>query len=234
MDDLHVRIFERLADLRKTSDSELKRVEEALGEARAYAETVADAVRVPLVLLDGDHRVVTANRHFYEKFSFSPEESEDILLYELAGRGWDMPGLRELLEVRLPGEGQVFDFEMEEDFPPVGRRKMLASAHQIHQRSNGSPYILLALDDVTERQMLEAERQEAKEMGRRLEESMGKLKKMSEQLETETAKRLEAEEAMRSLEELIENVVQGVRSMLVAVGRDFSLGSAARKDEEKA
>ena len=46
---------------------------EALQEARLYAESIVDTVREPLLVLDGDLRVRSANRSFYAAFQVSAE-----------------------------------------------------------------------------------------------------------------------------------------------------------------
>src|SRR4029453_13248505 len=48
---------------------------EALQEARLYAEAIVNTVREPLLVLDSDLRVLSANRSFYQTFRLSPEET---------------------------------------------------------------------------------------------------------------------------------------------------------------
>jgi len=45
-----------------------KPVELTVHKAREYAESIADIVRQPLIILDADLRVITANRSFYQTF----------------------------------------------------------------------------------------------------------------------------------------------------------------------
>src|SRR4051812_49773426 len=71
-------------------------------EALAYAESIVDTVRDPLLLLDADLRVRSASRSFYEDFGVKPEETEGRLVYELGNGQWDIPELRTLLEAILP------------------------------------------------------------------------------------------------------------------------------------
>ena len=57
-----------------------------------------ETVREPLVVLDGDFRIISANRAFYQTFQVTLAETEHQLLYDLGNRQWDIPRLRELLE----------------------------------------------------------------------------------------------------------------------------------------
>src|SRR5215216_6621319 len=87
-----------------------------------YALNIVDTVREPLLILDATLRVRSANRAFYETFHVSPEETEERLIYELGNGQWDIPDLRTLLEDIVPRSSAFDDFELEHDFPAIGRR----------------------------------------------------------------------------------------------------------------
>ena len=56
--------------------SEQRSKEKAAREALAYAESIIDTVRDPLVVLDGDLRVLSASRSFYETFAVDAGSTE--------------------------------------------------------------------------------------------------------------------------------------------------------------
>lgn len=132
-----------------------KQAEEALEEARYYAESIVDAVREPLIVLDADLRVVSASRAFYQAFQVSPEKIEGQLLYELGDKQWDIPKLKKLLEEILSKKSSFDDYEVEHVFPTIGRRFMLLNARRIPRAANKPGLILLAIEDITERKRLE-------------------------------------------------------------------------------
>jgi PAS domain S-box-containing protein len=138
-----------------------KRAEQEIQRAREYAESIVATVREPLVILNADLRVVSANRSFYQTFRVSPGETEDRLLYELGNRQWDIPKLRGLLEDILPKNTTVEDFEVEHDFPTIGHRVMLLNARRTHREPEEAQMILLAIDDITERKRLQQKEKEA-------------------------------------------------------------------------
>ena len=140
--------------------SELKRAEDARSAALAYAEGIVETVREPLVVLDGRLRVQSANRAFYRTFAVSPRETEGHLLYELGNRQWDIPRLRPLLEEVLPQDKAFNDFEVERDFPGVGRKVMRLNARVLQGDEAATELILLAIEDVTERRQAEENRRE--------------------------------------------------------------------------
>jgi PAS domain S-box-containing protein len=150
-----VELRRRIAELEK-AEIERKRVEQALLEAREYAENIEETVREPLLVLDADLRVVSANRSFYQAFKVTPEEAEGQFIYDLGNRQWEIPRLRELLEEILPENTTFENFEVEHDFLTIGRRVMLLNARRIYREANKTQLILLAIEDVTERK--EAER----------------------------------------------------------------------------
>src|SRR5450759_5501042 len=73
----------------------------AVTKSREYSESIIDTVREPLIVLDQDLRVVTASRSFYEVFKVKPEETVGQLIYDLGNKQWDIPKLRELMELSL-------------------------------------------------------------------------------------------------------------------------------------
>ena len=104
------------------------RVSQAVQATQSFAESVIETVREPVLVLDGDLHVRSANRPFHETFQLPPEELPDRLIYDLADGGWNIPPLRSLLEEVLAEQHEVHDFELEHEFPSLGRRKMLLNA----------------------------------------------------------------------------------------------------------
>ena len=127
-----------------------KLAEQAAELNRAYAESIVATVREPLLVLDHDLLVVSANRAFYRQFKVGAAETERRRIYELGRGQWNIPRLRQLLEKILPKRSRFEDFEVAHDFPGVGRRVMLLNARRLEQRPALPGLILLAMEDVTE------------------------------------------------------------------------------------
>ena len=135
---------------------ELKQSEQAVAAARDYAENIVETVRDPLLVLDKDLRVESANRSFYRAFRVEPAETIGTFIYDLGNHQWDIPRLRELLEEILPQSKTVEDFEVEQDFKQLGRRIMLLNARRVVDPRQRTERILLAIEDITERKQAEA------------------------------------------------------------------------------
>lgn len=122
--------------------------ETAVRDAQELAESIVNALPEPLVVLDDNMNIISASGSFYREFHFTPEEAVGHQIYELGHRQWDIPKLRELLESILPLNRTFDDFEIEHDFPVIGKRRMLLSARQISCKSIGKRYILLTTKTV--------------------------------------------------------------------------------------
>ena len=130
--------------------SDLKRSLEAVRHARDYAEAIVETVREPLVILDQNLAVRTANRAFYKFLQIESQEISGRNLYEVADKQLDLPQLRELLDRLLAGGTSLLDLEVEHDFRLIGTRTVLLNARRISGTDNAG-LILLAFEDITER-----------------------------------------------------------------------------------
>ncbi|CAN5158572.1 hypothetical protein BH09PAT2_BH09PAT2_07250 [soil metagenome] len=126
--------------------------------ARDYAEAIVETVREPLVILNADLRVLTANRSFYKIFHVNKTETEHKLIYKLGNGQWDHPKLRYLLQDILPQKSFFQDYEIEHDFPVIGKRTVLLNGRKIVQKNHNEPMILLAIEDITEKKQLEMQK----------------------------------------------------------------------------
>ena len=127
---------------------------------RSLEEAIVDTVREPLVVLDDALRVLVASRSFYSAFQVARRETEGRFLYELGDGQWNIPSLRRLLEDIIPHHATIEEFEVEHDFPALGRRTMLLNARKVFYEGNNSTSLLVAIEDVTERRTLEREKDE--------------------------------------------------------------------------
>ncbi|BAC91503.1 chemotaxis protein CheB [Gloeobacter violaceus] len=152
----------------------LKNSAQLLEAARIYAESIVETVRGPLLVLDSDLRVRTANRAFYQTFQTVPAQTEGQRLFELAGGQWDIPRLRLMLENLLLHNAQLLDYEVEHDFENVGRRVMLLNAQEILAPEQDR-LILLALEDITEQKRTQQSQQMALQKEYELNELKSRL-----------------------------------------------------------
>lgn len=144
-------------------------------------DSILGSIREPLIVLNPDLSVVTANHSFYNTFNARPDETEGVLIFNLGNRQWDIPKLRELLEHILPDNSSFHDFEVEHVFETVGPKIMHLNARRIYGEANQTRLILLAIEDVTEREYYKRHLEEL------VEERTAEIRKLKDQLEAEKA-----------------------------------------------
>jgi len=168
-----------------------------LRDALAFAESIVETVREPLVVLDRHLRVVFANPAFYRTFRVTPEETEGRFIYDLGNRQWDIPRLRKLLEDIIFHQNFFEDFEVDHDFPHIGKKTMLLNARLIPERGRQPDLILLAIEDVTEqKQAREALQKAYADLERRVAERTRELALANQRLQKEIEERKRAEERL--------------------------------------
>ncbi len=133
----------------------LESKQQQLEEAKVFSDGIVNTVREPLLVLDDKLRVIRTNHSFYETFKVTKEETLGRFVYELGNRQWDIPELRRLLEDILPHNTQFNDFEVRHNFEHIGERIMLLNARRVYREKGKTDYILLAIEDVTEKKKIE-------------------------------------------------------------------------------
>ena len=125
--------------------TESRHYKESLRNAQALSEGIVAAVPDPLVILDAQLRVVTANRAFYHMFQVASSDTEGRLLYELGDGQWDNPELRRLLEEIIPENALIEGFELVHGFPQIGRKRIILDGRRIEQEGDRPHLILMTV-----------------------------------------------------------------------------------------
>jgi two-component system CheB/CheR fusion protein len=137
----------------RNRNHELKDLNDELYQSRSNLDAIVETLRESLLVLDNSLRVQKANREFYETFHLRPEDTLQRYIYELDDGSWNIPELRELLEKILRENSAFRDFEVAQDFPGIGAKTMLLNARRLSSDGHGNELILLAIEDITDRQI---------------------------------------------------------------------------------
>lgn len=129
-----------------------------LADAQMLALAIVNTIPEPFLILDEDFRVLAASRSFCDVFKVAAEQTQGHLLFDLGDRQWNIPALRHLLETIIPDRVAMDNFEVEHDFPDIGRRIMLLNARKVLYQDSPNITILLAFRDITERRAIEHEK----------------------------------------------------------------------------
>ncbi|WP_338121036.1 HWE histidine kinase domain-containing protein [Bradyrhizobium yuanmingense] len=121
-----------------------------LRSEHVQAQGIVDTLEEPLLVLDRTGCVLTANRGFYETFRVGRDDTVGRSLFALGDGQRDIPELRRLVSEIIPRSTAVVGYEVEAEFPTIGKRTMLVSARRLVHPDNNSTSILILFEDVTE------------------------------------------------------------------------------------
>ncbi|NVO15571.1 MAG: ATP-binding protein [Rhodoplanes sp.] len=121
----------------------------SVDDAPALARTIADTVRAPVLILDGERRIVSANRAFHAGFETQPEAVVGRSVYALTRDPTSLAKLRFLLDVLLPQRSAIDAHELELELANGERRTLLVDVRTLPDGRRAAPLILLTLEDVT-------------------------------------------------------------------------------------
>jgi two-component system CheB/CheR fusion protein len=128
-----------------------------VSRARAYSEALIETVRDSLIVLDDEMRIRTVNPAFCATFQTSPPEVEGRPLFDLSDWRPKADDFLELVrDLRSSTEG-FRTAEIEIDFQRFGRKTLLVNARRMELPGEERPLTLLAIDDITERRLAEAQ-----------------------------------------------------------------------------
>lgn len=154
---------------------------DALKRAYEYTQSIVATVREPLLVLDAQLCVQTASRAFYSEFQVAPADSLSRPLQELGNGQWNVPMLLELLQSVLEQGVEVHDFEVEHEFAHIGRRTMCLNARRLTYTNQLGPLLLLAIEDITERNVALRALRESEERFRMLADNMAQFAWMADE-----------------------------------------------------
>jgi two-component system CheB/CheR fusion protein len=128
---------------------------------RAYSEAIVETVMQPLVVLDGDLKMVHANRAFHEMFGTDAETVVGKKVSELGTGDWDATGVNDFLRRVLESDRPLRSAEVTIESARLGTRTFQLSAGALHGQRSWAGRLLLTLEDITTRKQNEASAMEA-------------------------------------------------------------------------
>ncbi|EHQ28884.1 PAS domain-containing protein [Mucilaginibacter paludis] len=137
----------------------LERTED-LQESEAYLASIIETIRESLVVLDEKMRVLSVNDHFCRFFKVAENDIRGRVLFEHNDGQWNLPELRNLLINVLPNNNPFEGFEIENEFPNIGRKLLVLNARQVTLKGKYQNRILLAIEDITEQREIEQRKED--------------------------------------------------------------------------
>jgi len=130
--------------------TEQRYAEKEVADARAYAESIVDTIPDPLVILDRELRIRSANLSYYEKYATSEELTLGRRLTEVDSGRWNEPAVLRLLRELTQGGERDHVVEVEQELPRLGTRNLVLLARNLRGEGEQLDLILLAVQDETE------------------------------------------------------------------------------------
>lgn len=147
---------------------------------------IVDTVSDPLLVLDAGLCVQAASRSFFDTFGVDRYETIGQPIYALGNGQWDIPQLRRLLTDVIPKTTAIINYEVEHDFPELGRRTMLITARTLHHPDSASLSMLLSIVDATDSTRRDAAKDVLfGELRHRMKNLLGVAQSMARQMPTE-------------------------------------------------
>ncbi len=131
--------------------TERQKARESVQNALAYAEDIVNTVRIPLVILDSELRIISASDAFYKQFEMAPVDTRQRFFHELRDGEWDLPELRTKLQSVVDFGTTISDFEMESASETHGKRYLVLNARRLRSKPSEGSQVLIEIEDITER-----------------------------------------------------------------------------------
>ena len=144
----------------KTMNEEVVQRNAELKESMEYSEAIIETMRQPLLDLYSDLRIRKANKAFYHLLKLHAEEVEGSYLHDIANRLFDDPGLISGLKNTVSRRAIFEDLELSCKVPILGERILLFSAARINGQPGKRSRLLVVLEDITERRLMERKKDE--------------------------------------------------------------------------
>jgi two-component sensor histidine kinase len=118
--------------------------------ALSLAMAVVSSSPGPLLLLDGDLRIVAASASFAQAFEIDPYAVAGHPLATLGAGEWGVPQLRSLLDATASGAAKIEAYEMDLERPGKATRHLVIHAQKLVYLDLENLRLLMAVSDVTD------------------------------------------------------------------------------------
>jgi len=150
-----VRIVARL----KTEIIERKWAEKKSRDALDYAESIIDSVKHPLVVLDEETKVISANLAFYDLFTLTPGVVLGQAFCSLADGFFNLEQMKTIIMGSPTRTPKVL--EVDQEFPIIGRKFLKLGLQNLQYNVRHLRFSLLTIEDITDSKIAEAKLRKA-------------------------------------------------------------------------
>jgi PAS domain S-box-containing protein len=103
----------------------------------------------PLVMLDGESRVIAISASFCDVFQIDPGQAVGQSFFALGAGEWDAPQLRSLMAATASGDAQIDAYEFDLNRRSGASRHLVVNARKLAYGNSGTIRLLVGVDDVS-------------------------------------------------------------------------------------
>ncbi len=127
-------------------------------EHYAYAEAIVSTLDHPIVILDKSLQVKSASNAFFKLFKYHKKEVYGKSIFDFNINNIEVPKVKQLLKDVLAKNIPLKEVEFTHKFERVGEKTLLLSAKRITLEGHKTKLLLLALEDISARKVIEAQK----------------------------------------------------------------------------
>jgi len=124
------------------------------GEASLFQAIIASS-EAPLLLLDGELKIVKASVSFCRAFQIDPRTVEGCSIFHLGSGEWDLPKLHSLLNAVASGGAQIDPYELDMQRHGQDVRRLVIKAQKLLYDNADAARVLVTVSDVTDARLAE-------------------------------------------------------------------------------
>ncbi|WP_166670524.1 CheR family methyltransferase [Flavobacterium sp. 270] len=131
-------------------NEELVDRQEQLVLSRLYAEAITENIREPLLIINNEMRVKSANASFYSQFSVSEDAIESRIIFDTILASGNLVDLRPQIEHSISKGIKLDNAEVKIIMGNGHEKTMIMNVRPISNNKLGEPLALLAFEDITD------------------------------------------------------------------------------------
>jgi len=129
----------------KEYENELNFLNEQLKVSLSYAENIINTVHEPLVVMNADFKILSANKSFYSFFETNASESVGKYIYEIKNAQFDIPEFKQLLDKLVSKDIVLENFKLNVITSENKKSSLLLNARKVCNQIKGDVDIVILL-----------------------------------------------------------------------------------------
>lgn len=130
-------------------NDELRDRSDELSSMRSFYESIIKTIHEPIMIIDKNYRVKSANPSFYNYFKTTQEETEGVSIFEIGSSEWNFPEFKDSVLKKIGQNETVENLKLQFNFETGGKKVMIINAAPI-VNSIPEGMILIAIEDITD------------------------------------------------------------------------------------